>query len=361
MPTRIVGLFSSGFISDKLGRKKCLILSSILQIASSCSAYFCSSFPALLTAVALSNLFSCMVQVPSYSLLSEICLIAYRGHLASLNTFNSNCGWLLGLCVGLVVPVQYFYLTLCLPSVMFLFLCWRLPESPVWLMRKGNEKGARETLQWLRGDDYNVTPEIDELKDVINDEMVENEEQSSFKILTSRSFLLPLVLTCSLFVFQANCGIDLTSYYIGVIFKESSVEPQQIAILFQVRIHTINITILAYFMIQLLITLGYLGSPLLLSRMDCKHINMIFLTSIALSMAGIGASFHLPSLPGPWLAIPCLVVAGASYGLGVGPVSFVLMSSLFTQKNKSLGVAFAQTTRQAAVLIQVKVVSHLAK
>ena len=125
--------------------------------------------------------------------------------------------------------------------------------------------------------------------------------------------------------------------------------------------HTNNNTILGYFMIQLLITLGYLGSPLLLSRMDCKHINMIFLTSIALSMAGIGASFQFPGLPGPWLAIPCLVVAGASYGLGVGPVSFVLMSSLFTQKNKSLGVAFAQTTRQAAVLIQVKVVSHLAK
>ena len=243
MPTRIVGLFSSGFISDKLGRKKCIILSSILQIASSCSAYFCSSFSTLLTAVALSNLFSCMVQVPSYSLLSEICLITYRGHLASLNTFNSNCGWLLGLSVGLVVPVQYFYFTLCFPSLIFLFLCWRLPESPVWLMRKGNEKGARETLQWLRGDDYNVTPEIDELKDVINDENEENEERSSYEILASRSFLLPLVLTCSLFVFQANCGIDLTSYYIGVIFKESSVKPQQIAILFQVGF-ALNLNIL---------------------------------------------------------------------------------------------------------------------
>ena len=353
MPTRIIGLFSSGFISDKLGRKKCLIVSSILQIASSCSAYFCSSFPALLTAVALSNLFSCMVQVPSYSLLSEICLITYRGHLASLNTFNSNCGWLLGLSLGLVVPVQYFYFSLCFPSLIFLFLCWRLPESPVWLMRKGNEKGARETLQWLRGDVYDVTPEIDELKDVINDEIVENEERSSWDILTTRSFLLPLVLTCSLFVFQANCGIDLTSYYISVIFKESSVKPQQIAILFQVTIKTL--IFLANFLIQLLITLGYLGSPLLLSRLDCKHINMIFLTSIALSMAGIGASFRFPGLLGPWVSIPCLVVAGASYGLGVGPVSFVLMSSLFTQKNKSLGVAFAQTTRQTAVLFQVKV------
>ena len=91
--------------------------------------------------------------------------------------------------------------------------------------------------------------------------------------------------------------------------------------------------------------------------MDCKYINMIFLTSIAMAMAGIGVSFTFPSLLGPQLTIPCLVVAGASYGLGVGPVSFVLMSSLFSQKNKSLGVAFAQTTRQIAVLVQVKVVS----
>ena len=113
------------------------------------------------------------------------------------------------------------------------------------------------------------------------------------------------------------------------------------------------------FAIQLLITLGYLGSPLLLSRMDCKYINMIFLTSIAMAMAGIGVSFQFPGLLGPRLTLPCLVVAGASYGLGVGPVSFVLMSSLFSQKNKSLGVAFAQTTRQIAVLVQVKVVSMI--
>ena len=93
--------------------------------------------------------------------------------------------------------------------------------------------------------------------------------------------------------------------------------------------------------------------------MDCKYINMIFLTSIAMAMAGIGVSFTFPGLLGPHLTIPCLVVAGASYGLGVGPVSFVLMSSLFSQKNKSLGVAFAQTTRQIAVLVQVKVVSMI--
>ena len=92
----------------------------------------------------------------------------------------------------------------------------------------------------------------------------------------------------------------------------------------------------------------------LLSLLDCKDINIIFLTTISVSMTGMGFSFLFPTL-GPQLAIPCLVVAGASYGLGVGPVSFILMSSLFTQKNKTLGAVFAQTTKALTIFLQVKV------
>ena len=95
-------------------------MASILQIVVACSVYFCSCFESLVVVVALSNLFSCMVQVPSYALLSEICLIRHRAHLATLNTFNSNCGWLIGLSLGLVIPIQFYYVALCFPSVIFL-------------------------------------------------------------------------------------------------------------------------------------------------------------------------------------------------------------------------------------------------
>ena len=105
---------------------------------------------------------SSSIQVPSYALLSEICLIRLRGHLATLNTFNSNCGWLLGLCLGLVVPVQFYYPALATPSLLFLGLGWRLPESPVWLLRRGREREARRTLQWLRGREYDAEPELQE-------------------------------------------------------------------------------------------------------------------------------------------------------------------------------------------------------
>ena len=101
-------------------------------------------------------------------------------------------------------------------------------------------------------------------------------------------------------------------------------------------------------------TVGFMLSPLLQSRLDCKHINMIFLTSMAASMLGLGLSFLYPSL-GPALSIPSLVVAGASYGLGVGPVPYILMSSLFTQKDKSTGVALSQIYKALLGFAQMKV------
>ena len=104
-------------------------------------------------------------------------------------------------------------------------------------------------------------------------------------------------------------------------------------------------------------TLGYLVSPVLVARLDCKYIALTFLASMSASMLGVGLSFLYPSL-GPALAIPCLVVAGASYGLGVGPVVYILMTALFTQENKSVGVAISQISRALFGFVQMKVILY---
>ena len=107
--------------------------------------------------------------------------------------------------------------------------------------------------------------------------------------------------------------------------------------------------------VQATITSGYLVSPLILDRFDPRIINLAGLSLTALCMLGLGLSFLLPLSLGSGLALPCLVAAGLIYGLGVGPVPFILMSSLFTQKNKSIGSAIAQTFRALSVLVQMKV------
>ena len=130
-PARVLGLFLSGAISDKIGRKRSLIVVSVFQITSSLTMYFVNSYTTLMVNLCVSGIAMSMVMIPSYALLSEICLIRFRSSLASLNTSNANLGWLAGLCLGLIIPVQYYTSILCFPSVIFLLLCWKMPESPM--------------------------------------------------------------------------------------------------------------------------------------------------------------------------------------------------------------------------------------
>ena len=173
--------------------------------------------------------------MPGFALLSEICLIRYRGQLATLNTFNGNFGWLLGLCIGLVVPVPFLVITLSSPSLLFLLLCWKLPESPVWLMRRGREEEARQTLAWLRGNKYDIEPEVEEIREVVAKENKIKTTQSVIDVVKSRTFLQPLALTCTLSMVQLLSGSDQLETYILVIFRDTGVTSEHLAILYQVR------------------------------------------------------------------------------------------------------------------------------
>ena len=44
-------------------------------------------------------------------------MIRHRETLGGLNSFTNNLGTLVGLCLGLVVPVQYYAFPLCCPSL----------------------------------------------------------------------------------------------------------------------------------------------------------------------------------------------------------------------------------------------------
>ena len=169
-----------------------------------------------------------------------------------MNTFYGNVGWLTGLVVGLFIPIKIYSLVLSLPSLVFMVLCWRMPESPIWLMRRGRDQEARTTLQWLRGEAYNTEPEVKELEAVVSGEKMTS-DKTVMELLRERSFIIPQLLTCVVFMFQvmsqhydmtwsysllqATCGCDVIAYYNGVIFSDAGVHPQLAAIIYQVMFH----------------------------------------------------------------------------------------------------------------------------
>ena len=61
--SRVLGVFLSGLMADKLGRRRSLIVSSILQLLAAFGVYFCTSFLSLAAVLAITTFFSSMVQV----------------------------------------------------------------------------------------------------------------------------------------------------------------------------------------------------------------------------------------------------------------------------------------------------------
>ena len=108
---------------------------------------------------------------------------------------------------------------------------------------------------------------------------------------------------------------------------------------------------------QATITVGFLVSPFLQARFDCKDISAVFLLVTSLSMMTMGLSFTYPALS--LLTIPSLVVAGLAYGLGVGPAPNILMATLFTQNMKTNGVTTGRIARALVNTIQLKVKQSL--
>ena len=73
----------------------------------------------------------------------------------------------LSLILAANVSLDVLIITSGLPSLSFLSLAFFLPESPVWLMKKGYVEEAKKSLLNLRGTKYEMEVEINELENLV--------------------------------------------------------------------------------------------------------------------------------------------------------------------------------------------------
>lgn len=111
---------------------------------------------------------------------------------------------------------QLAYLGGTLP-IPFLLLMLIIPETPRWYVSRGRDEQARKALQWLRGKQADVEPE---LKGIIKTH-TDNERHSSSNgamQLLRRSNLKPLSISLGLMFFQQFSGINAVIFYAEQIF-----------------------------------------------------------------------------------------------------------------------------------------------
>lgn len=151
-------LLVSGNLLDTLGRRKTLLLSSLLLLLGSAIVTLAPSLPLLLLGRSLQGLGSGCSWVACTVYITEIAPSESRGTLVAIADIAINVGILLGFAIDRVVnlsmaqsdPGIRWRVAMALSALVPLFFCGvcypLLPESPCWLLRQGKDDAAAASV-----------------------------------------------------------------------------------------------------------------------------------------------------------------------------------------------------------------------
>ncbi|PSN32011.1 Facilitated trehalose transporter Tret1 [Blattella germanica] len=310
------------FAIHRFSRKLTGYLVAVPFIVTWILIFAAKSFPALYVARLVSGMGSgaSMVFPPIY--ISEIAQDSARGALGTLLTLMTDLGVLFGYIIGAYVHYYtYAYIAIVFPLLYLFCFIW-LPETPMYLINKGDNDSAKRSLSWFRGGDELIDQEFVEIVLFFQKRNLEVESGTFKDIFTStgnrRAFLIGLVLVINL----SFCGEFVVLNYTVSILQESgtSLSPYSSSIA-----------------VGLLNFIGSFISTLLVDRVGRKFLLLASDISMAVSMAALGTYFFLKNegvdlSMVSWLPVTCLSVCTFSFSFGMAPVFFVVLAEIFEPK-----------------------------
>jgi sugar porter (SP) family MFS transporter len=216
------GTAVAGFFSDRFGRKKVLITTAVFFTCSALLSALTTSFAVFVFSRVLGGIAvgGAILIAPVY--IAEISPPALRGSMVSLNQLMivlgisasffsnyflvdagaNNWRWMLGMDA--------------IPAILYFFLLFAVPESPRWLFGKGHTERAKDILTKTCG-----PAAVEQELINIRQSFAQKAPQVRASGLLSRrmSFILFIALTIGFF--QQITGINAIFYYLPTIFAQA--------------------------------------------------------------------------------------------------------------------------------------------
>ncbi|WP_052432229.1 sugar porter family MFS transporter [Flammeovirga pacifica] len=254
-----LGNLMAGFISDKYGRKKSLLLTSLLFCVGALGTALATSiyFFILCKFIAGLGVGIAILVAPMY--ISEIAPSKHRGWLVTFNQLNIVLG------LSIAYFSNYYILQLVedpnlnwrwmlgvgvIPAIVYLLLLMIIPESPRWLIQNGKKEYAKNVLVKVGGIEY-AQQELAQISKAINTKTPNKRGKSLRKEFFSSKMKLVLFIGLGLAVFQQVSGINAILYYAPMIFEMTG-EGQDAAFMQSIIIGLVFVvmTVISMFMID---------------------------------------------------------------------------------------------------------------
>jgi SP family xylose:H+ symportor-like MFS transporter len=338
----VIGGIAGGWVSTRIGRKRGMVVAAVLFLVSAAGAA-APEFPfapighggpgymwnfvfyRILSGVGVG-----LASMLSPMYIAEIAPARIRGNLVAWNQFAIIFGMLVIYFVNYGISKmgsgdawlnsigwRYMFLSGSIPAAAFLVLLLLVPETPRYLMLKGNEAGARAVLARI-GTPEEGEAEITEIRASLS-------EHHSGRLFSFGWKLIFIGIMLS--VFQQLVGINAVLYYGADIFKDAGFDTN--ASLFQqIIVGAVNLI----FTVVAIRTVDKLGR---------KPLQIIGAAVMAVAMLALGSAFAL-KIKGVWpLLWVLLYIAG--FAVSWGPVVWVLLSEIFPNqiRGKAMAVAVA--------------------
>uniref|UniRef100_A0A8I3X7V2 Proton myo-inositol cotransporter n=1 Tax=Callithrix jacchus TaxID=9483 RepID=A0A8I3X7V2_CALJA len=232
-----VSALAGGALNGVFGRRAAILLASALFTAGSAVLAAANNKETLLAGrlVVGLGIGIASMTVPVY--IAEVSPPNLRGRLVTINTLFITGGQFFASVVdGAFSYLQkdgwrYMLGLAAIPAVIQFFGFLFLPESPRWLIQKGQTQKARRILSQMRGN-QTIDEEYDSIKNNIEEE--EKEVGSAGPVICRMLSYPPtrraLIVGCGLQMFQQLSGINTIMYYSATILQMSGVEDDRLAI-----------------------------------------------------------------------------------------------------------------------------------
>jgi len=214
----MAGAALAGALSDKIGRRRLLLLSAVCFAVSAVGAALCRDLALFVAARLVGGLGVGAASILSPLYISEISPARIRGSMVSLNQLTIVIGILVAYFAGWALAGigpsnwRWMFGVMALPAAVFFVLLFRVPESPRWLIKQNREEEAVAVLARINGRAA-AEAEARDIRETIA------LESGSIKELFQAGFRRALVLGVVLAVFQQITGINTVIYYAPRIFE----------------------------------------------------------------------------------------------------------------------------------------------
>lgn len=336
----IIGGMISGFFSNRLGRRKTLLLASILFFISALGSGYPETlfFPkgeVSLNLLITFNIYRVLGGIgvglasavsPMY--ISEISPAEIRGRLVSFNQFAIIFGMLVvyfvnwniarGQSIEWINAIGWrrMFASEAIPAALFGTLLLLVPETPRYLALARKDEKALSVLMKINGSKEIAQNILNEIKSTVD---------HSFKASVFSYGKKVIIIGILLSVFQQFVGINVALYYAPRIF-ESMGAAKDASMMQTIIMGFVNVVFTAV----AIVTVDKWGrKPLLMTGSIGMAVGMFAISALAFNNI-IGIS-----------TLVFIIIYTASFMMSWGPICWVLISEIFPNKIRGQAVAIA--------------------